>query len=65
MSVSVIENFASVRLFIKKSGIRQSHKLDLVNIYLHTEKLSKYSKRLKSYILRIQFLKILPWRGYL
>ena len=31
MSVSVYEKFASARLFIKKSGIRQSHKLDLVN----------------------------------
>ena len=37
MSVSVSEKFASGRLFIKKLGIRQSHKLDLVNIYSHAK----------------------------
>ena len=37
MSVSVSKRFASEGLFIKKSGIRQSHKLDLVNIYLHAK----------------------------
>ena len=37
MSVSFSEKFASGRLFIKKSGIRQSHELDLVNIYLHAK----------------------------
>ena len=37
MSVSFSEKFALVGLFIKKSGIRQSNKLDLVNIYLHAK----------------------------
>ena len=37
MFVSFSEKFASAGLFIKKSGIRQSHKLDRVNIYLHAK----------------------------
>ena len=37
------------RLNTKKSDIRQSHWLGLVIIYLHYQKLSKYSKLFKSY----------------
>ena len=37
MSISVSENFVLARLFIKKSGIRQSHWLGLVNIHLHAK----------------------------
>ena len=55
-SVSVSEKFASARLFIKKSGIRQSHWSDLVNIYLHAKDYQNIPSRLKV-ILRIQFLK--------
>ena len=36
-------------LFIKKFCIRQFRWLGLVNMYLHGKKLSKYSKRFKSY----------------
>ena len=56
MSVSVSENFTSAGLFIKKSGIRQSHLSDLVNIYLHAKDYQNIPNRLKV-ILRIQFLK--------
>ena len=64
MSVSVSEKFASARLFIKKSGIRQSHWLGLVNTYLNAKNNQNIPSGLKV-ILYIQFLKILPWRGYL
>ena len=58
-SISVSENFASVRLFIKKSGIRESHWLGLVIIYLHTKNYQNIPSGLKV-ILLIQFLKNLP-----
>ena len=59
MSVSVSENFALVRLFIKKSEIRESHWLGLVIIYLHTKYYQNIPSGLKV-IHYIQFLKILP-----
>ena len=54
---SVSEMFASVRLFIMKSGIEQSHWLDLVIIYLHTKNYQNIPSGLKV-IHHIQFLKI-------
>ena len=49
--------FALMRLFIKKSCIRQSHWLDLVNIYLHAKDYQNIESPLKV-IHRIKFLKI-------
>ena len=49
---------------MKKSDIRQAHWLGLVNIHLHAKNYQIIRSGLKV-ILRIQFLKILPRRGYL
>ena len=49
MSISISENFALARLFIKKSGIRQFQWLGLVNIYLHAKSYQKIHKRFKGY----------------
>ena len=64
ISISVSENFASARLLTKKSDIRKSQWLGLVNIYLHNKYYQNIPNGLKV-IHHIQFLKILPWRGYL
>ena len=61
---SVSENFASAKLLIKKSCIRQSHWLCFVNIHLHTKNYQNIPSGLKV-VFYIQFLKILPQRGYL
>ena len=49
---------------MKTSEIRQSHWLGLVNTHPHAKNYQNISSSLKG-ILHIQFLKILPWRGYL
>ena len=46
------------------SVIKQSHWLGLVKMYLHAKNYQNIPSGLKV-ILRIQFLKILPRRGYL
>ena len=47
MSVSVSEKFASARLFIQKSGIREYHWLGFVNIYLHAKNYQNIPSSLK------------------
>ena len=49
---------------MKNSDIRHSHWLGLVNIYLHAKNYQNITSGLKV-LLSIQFLKILPQRGYL
>ena len=65
MSVSVSETFASAGLFVKKSGIRQSQKLDLVNIYLHAKTYQNIPCYLKVICPKSVSKNILPQQGYL
>ena len=63
MSISVSENFALVRLFIKKSGFRQSHWSDLVNIYLHAKDYQNIPSHLKVILQYSVSEKFLPWQA--
>ena len=49
---------------MKKSAIRQSHWLGLVNIYLHAKSYQNIPRGLKL-VFCIQFLKMLPLQCYL
>ena len=64
MSITASENLALVRLFIKKSGIRQFSLVwsrQYLSAYQNNQNIASGLK----VKLHIQFLKILPRRGYL